>query len=661
MRQAVDNDPSSAKKRTRNSVLLIAALLLLVAILHYGPALFPSGIANVTAYVGLTRHTLDRILLLIPITLAGRHLGFGAGFLTATLALILMIPRCLFISETPGDALVESVGVAVTGLVACIWFETERRAKRERLVAASRIEMMRDDLQSNVRLLRSHQKRLAVLNAVSTMLTHALDVAQVLDAALDMVMDVMETEVALVFSLDEEARRLRLVARRGVSDRFASFADGMQIGQGFNGMVAKTGAPLLVEDTSHDPRLTRAAADESIQSLLVVPLKVKGTVTGTLCVANRHPRRFLPEEMELLVAIGNQVGIAIENAGLYQKERSLAAQHQSIFENASDAIWVHDAGGRILAANRALTKLSGYSQGDLASIESERLFNADDLTTLKGIEERMLRNEVQGDTREIRALKKDGTEVIVELTTTLSGLDGRTPGVQHIARDVTESRRMQENLRLYTQAVTKAQEEERNRIARELHDETIQQLIALSHQLEDFAHGNRHLSPDDVRLLDALRQRVKDSLEGVRRFSRDLRPPMLDDLGLISSLEWLTSRSAEGAAPGVEFRIVGDVRRFAPEAELAVFRIVQEALVNVRRHARATKVDLTVEFSEGKTTIIVRDNGRGFEPPGMLGDLSRKGRLGLIGMEERARLLGARLSIQSQPGKGTMVTVEVPM
>ncbi|MDP2919158.1 MAG: PAS domain S-box protein [Dehalococcoidia bacterium] len=643
-------------KPTRNHVLFIIALMLVVGVLHYGQYFGLPWIHTFTSSLGLSRHTADRILLLIPIIWSGYNLGFGAGLATASMALVIMVPRAIFISEMQVEALIESVGVVLTGFLACLWLETERHQRR----AAVRLEMVQSDLQSNVRLLRSHQKRLSVLNAISTMLTHSMEIKQVLEIALDMVVDVMETDIALVFCQDGDPQRFILVARRGISDKFARLADGNEIGQGFNGQVTRTGAPLFIEDVSRDPRFTRAVTDEKIQTVLVVPLKVKDVVTGTLCLAQRSTRRFLPEEMELVSAIGSHLGIAIENARLYQSERFLGARYRSIFENASDAIWVHDSEGRILAANRALTRLTGYTQQDIADIESARIFKPEDLKGLKEIEGRILRNESQGDTREIRAIKKDGAEVIFELTTTVYGSDGISPGIQHIARDVTESRRAQENLRFYTQAVTKAQEEERNRIARELHDETIQQLIAVSHQLEDFTLHTPGLSPAETRLLGALRQRLTDTLEGVRRFSRDLRPPMLDDLGLISSVEWWISQLSGAEMPAVKLKVVGEVRRFAPEAELLLFRIIQEALINVRRHAHATQVEVTVEFAESKTVLIVRDNGKGFELPRLAGDLSRKGKLGLIGMDERARLLGATLSIETQPGRGTTVVIEVP-
>ncbi len=213
----------------------------------------------------------------------------------------------------------------------------------------------------------------------------------------------------------------------------------------------------------------------------------------------------------------------------------------------------------------------------------------------------------------------------------------------------------------YLQQVTRAQEEERKRIARELHDETAQSLIAVSHQLENFASNNKHLSAGDIGLLSNLREQVKNALEGVRRFSRDLRPPILDDLGLLPAVEWLIGDLREQRGTKANLRVVGAQRRLAPEAELLLFRIIQEAVNNAKRHAEPSEVEVILEFGEGKMVATVRDNGKGFELPRTLGELSRVGKLGLAGMEERARLLGGSLTVQSEPDKGTTVVVSAPV
>lgn len=144
-------------------------------------------------------------------------------------------------------------------------------------------------------------------------------------------------------------------------------------------------------------------------------------------------------------------------------------------------------------------------------------------------------------------------------------------------------------------------------------------------------------------------------IKGVRRFSQDLRPSILDDLGLLPALEGLLTSVTERDGLQTRVQVLGERRRFSPEVELTLFRIAQEALNNVRKHAQATLAVITVEFTDSTVQLKIQDNGRGFSPPALTGDLTPSGRLGLMGMYERARLLGGTLEVQSELGVGTRV------
>ncbi|GAI17074.1 unnamed protein product, partial [marine sediment metagenome] len=228
-------------------------------------------------------------------------------------------------------------------------------------------------------------------------------------------------------------------------------------------------------------------------------------------------------------------------------------------------------------------------------------------------------------------------------------------------REVAEQLRvMQENLRFYIHQVTRAQEEERKRISHELHDDTIQALVVLSRQLDALASGDKGLSEENRLRLEELWQQTDNILRGVRRLSQDLRPAALDRLGLLAALEWLASDVAEYSGIAIKVNVLGTKRHLHEEVQLVLFRIAQEALRNVWRHSQATEAEITLEFDERKTRIIVSDNGKGFNLPKTMGDLARDGKLGLAGMQERAQLLDGTLTVQSEPGRGTTVTVVIP-
>ncbi len=227
----------------------------------------------------------------------------------------------------------------------------------------------------------------------------------------------------------------------------------------------------------------------------------------------------------------------------------------------------------------------------------------------------------------------------------------KTTATENIAKE----KKIQDNLRVYVQKVSQAQEAERKRVSRELHDETAQALVVVLRHLDDLAAGKSKLTASDIRM------EVQKILEGVRHFSQELRPSVLDDLGLIPAVQWLASDLTKNFGISVETEIRGTQRHLPQESELMLFRIAQEALTNVRKHSQATKALVRVDFADHRIKLTVQDNGKGFKTPSGVGDLTRSGKLGLAGMEERVQLLGGTLNIQSQPGKGTNLTVEVPL
>lgn len=239
----------------------------------------------------------------------------------------------------------------------------------------------------------------------------------------------------------------------------------------------------------------------------------------------------------------------------------------------------------------------------------------------------------------------------------------RTDELQRTLQDLSSARRRQDELRDYASLITRVQEEERRRLARELHDDTAQALIALSLGLDGLgrAISQLDLPEKDVLWLKNLQDLADHTLEGVRRACRDLRPSVLDDLGLQAALEWLSDSSTARGVP-CTFMCKGMPRPTTAEAEIAIFRIVQEALSNIWRHSQATQASVELKYLPHLFQLTVCDNGKGFSQEQHL-DLSHnsQGGLGLIGMRERAMLIGAALSIISSSGEGCKVELALPL
>ena len=536
---------------------LVVAMFAIGIALHYPQQILATDSPSLLSFLGLTRHAIERVFFLLPVTYAGFIFGIKAGLASLVISLVIMLPRVFLISLYLPDALFETSGIILIGGLVNLWFEGYRREKERRQQLLLRLEAAQEELQAYIQVVEADRKQLSALNAISAILSQSLELESILNSAFEKVFETMNlTAEGGIFLVDVETQELVLSVHRGLSPEFVRQEGRIALGECLCGLVAQSGELLFSEDCHNDVRHTRQSKAGS-HSHIIVPLKSKEHMLGVMFLyphASYHPST---QDLQLLAAIGNQIGAAIENANLYKRERVM---------------------------------------------------------------------------------------------------------VERIAKDAATEKQMRESLRFYLQQITRAQEEERRRIARELHDDTAQALVVLSRQLDSFVvSAIDHLSTEDISYLEELRQQAEGILDRVHRFSQDLRPSVLDDLGLIPALEWLASDLTNHFEVAIALEVLGSVHRFSPELELILFRIAQEALRNVWKHAEASKAWVTVELGDDKAVLTVKDNGRGFELPERIEDLAVAGKLGLAGMQERAQLIGGRLTLQSEPGKGTTVIVEVPI
>jgi two-component system sensor histidine kinase UhpB len=227
----------------------------------------------------------------------------------------------------------------------------------------------------------------------------------------------------------------------------------------------------------------------------------------------------------------------------------------------------------------------------------------------------------------------------------------------HLAQKVKTA---QQGLRGYIGAITMGQEEERRRLARELHDDTLQSLIALNQRVQ-----LARMSPDDGgkggESWGEIQELTEETIQNLRRLTRALRPIYLEDLGLVTALEMLAREVEQASEVSIDFEKRGQQSRLQPTEELALYRIAQEALSNMARHAQATQARITVRFTDFSVMVEIRDNGAGFDLPDSPAEFAPGGHFGLLGMYERSELIGARLEIDSTPGEGTHIKIELPL
>lgn len=335
-----------------------------------------------------------------------------------------------------------------------------------------------------------------------------------------------------------------------------------------------------------------------------------------------------------------------------------AAQLAGLLDSAMDAIITADEGQRIVLYNRAAEKIFGWTAAEMIGQPLSRLipahFHKVHDAHVARFGEIGVTSRRMGVNSVVHGVRSSGEEFPVDASISqLQTPHGKLYTV--IMRDVTERVRAQQELASFAAAASALREQEKTRVARELHDELAQSLTALK---MDTIWLRERLQPGSEKLakLDVMLAMIDDSVAATRRIAADLRPLLLDDLGLVPAIEWLVQNFTQRHGVPCELDLDEDLELGEPYAT-AVFRIVQESLVNVAKHAQASQVRVSLLLADGEITLSVQDNGKGFVPDGPRKPES----LGLAGISERVQLVKGRLAVSSAPGGGTTVVVRIPL
>ena len=328
-------------------------------------------------------------------------------------------------------------------------------------------------------------------------------------------------------------------------------------------------------------------------------------------------------------------------------------EYRAVFDASPDGILVVDHGGLIRSANPMVGRLFGYELQELVGQNVDVLVPMSARSPHADHRARYVRTprpRPMGAELDLRGRRRDGSEFPVEISLSpWASPDGMRVIVT--VRDVTQRKR----LRDFSAGALRASEDERRRIARELHDDTAQHLSALLMWVR-LIEADVVAEEGRSRLRD-LRDELAACADGVRRIARGLRPPELEDAGLVAALRAHARAIRDGT--GMDVRVdadasVDDVLGF--DARLVLYRIVQEAVSNALRHSGSTRVSVTVRAEGSSVVGVISDEGRGFTEDGRLGE-----GLGLLGMKERATMAGGHLMVESKAGEGTHVRVELPV
>jgi len=393
---------------------------------------------------------------------------------------------------------------------------------------------------------KEQQHEVLALSRISAALSGLWDLDAILGVGLDSALGIMNGTIGGILLIDEETQTLSHRVHRGIGSEFAEKTN-LSLDEGVAGTVAQSGKAVLLEDISSDPHAAHRdlVSAEGLKAFICVPLRAKDNVLGVLYVASRMPRHYTTNDMQLLYAIGDQLGIAIEHARLYERLRK---------------------------ARERLRKLA------------------------------------------------------------------------------------RQNL--------VAEEEERRRIARELHDETSQSLSGMALQLQALIEMSAISGPQDARLAAGLKKVQSLTVQvhnEVSRLISNLHPALLDTLGLVPAVRQHAETRLQPLGINVSIETKGTEMRFPHEVEAALFRFIQGAVGNIAQHSKAKSATIVLEYQPDEFSLYISDDGQGFDVSEIT-DVEESGRgRGLFSMRERIGFLGGTSGMESKIGEGTTVWAKIPI
>ena len=402
------------------------------------------------------------------------------------------------------------------------------------------------NLSARGEVVEKHYRDLLALSRVSAAISGLLDLDSILKIGLDNVLSIINGTVGGIMLLDEATQTLSYRVHHGLSDKYVQEMR-LKLGEGIAGKVAQSGRAVLLEDISSEPDAARfdLISSEGLKAFISVPLRAKDNVLGVMNVASYVPRRFTKEDVHLLHSIADQLGIAIEQAMLYERLRK---------------------------ARERLRKLA------------------------------------------------------------------------------------RQNL--------VAEEKERRRIARELHDETSQSLSGIALQLEALIEMCTKSGNQDAQLIAGLKKVQALTVQVHKEVSRiisNLHPTVLDTLGLVAAVRQHAKNSLQPLGINVTIEVKGTEQRLPPDVETALFRVVQGATGNVTQHAKAKNVSIVLAYQPDEFSLSITDDGQGFDVA-KLTDVEENGRgRGLFSLRERIGFLGGTSGVVSKIGAGTTVWAKIPI
>lgn len=532
-------------------------------------------------------------------------------------------------------------------------------------------------------------RELSALYEVTAVASASLNLTTTLERSLEQVLTVMQSEIGVIYLFDPPQQMLRLAVWRGLPAHLMDEMIALAPGQDLAGWIIEHGEPLVIPHLASDPRASQMILAGGAQAYVGAPMRARGRVLGVLGVVGAAGRQFEMEEVALLASIADEVGVAVENAQLYEAERIQRHQADTLLQVASvvsSTLELNEVLARILDQ---LGRVVSYDSASVQLLEEGQLhviaargfadleqvvgmtFSADEAPYDTVVAQGKALNLADAPTVYPSFRRAPFSHIhswlgvplqVQERLIGLIAIDRQQPGgfaeaeVRLTAAFADQAALALENARLYQQAEQLAVMEERSRLARELHDSVTQSLYSLTL----FAEAGRRAAEAgekerELGYLTRLGQVSHQALKEMRLLVYELRTAALEKEGLVAALQRRLDAVEKRA--GIQARLlVEETAELPTMVEEGLYRIAQEALNNILKHAEATSVVVRLKANSEQAELEVTDNGRAFEAA----NPSNSGGIGLTSMRERAERLDGSLTLISKPGEGTQVIARVP-
>ncbi|HEX9609548.1 MAG TPA: GAF domain-containing protein [Candidatus Limnocylindria bacterium] len=429
------------------------------------------------------------------------------------------------------------------------------------------------------------------------------------------------------------------------------------IGSGIAGLAAAecrvywTGDYLADSSFPHDEGDERIR-EQGIRSMMAAPLREADRLTGTITVQSVQPNAFDADDAELLSLLADQAAIALTNARLYAQLGESERRYRHLVDYSPDIVWSVDAEGRFTFLSDSLESRTGWKADELMGKPFTVLADRGSIEGAEAAWAALIANPQEEQTVRLDLPLANGEVSQAEVAMAATVVDGKFAGAHGSVRDISERERLEGDLRL--QAAELAASQERAHLARELHDSVTQALFSMGLTLRSLELLLETDAAAAAGKVAELRELQKDALAEMRTLIFELRPASLETDGLVRALR--THATAVQRRTGLALVVDAEaIPRLPLATEEALYRIGQEAIHNIVKHANASRASVRVAQDGDLVRLTVTDDGAGFSP----GDVPR-GHLGLLGMRQRLDLTGGELRVESAPGRGTTIEASVP-